>query len=68
VFVGHHGGDIRSSPTSIGGVKDWIMNLRTAEDIPCCIFEILDMLEEIEDSAVVSVLKLGTQTTQRSAV
>ncbi|KAJ7814291.1 hypothetical protein B0H14DRAFT_2522274 [Mycena olivaceomarginata] len=58
-FVGHHGGDIRPSPTSIGGVKEWIMNLRTVEDIPCWIFEILDMLEEIEDSAVVSVLKLA---------
>ncbi|KAJ7804362.1 hypothetical protein B0H14DRAFT_3153977 [Mycena olivaceomarginata] len=58
-FVGHHGGDIRPSPTSIGGVKEWIMNLRTVEDIPCWIFEILDVLEEIEDSAVVSVLKLA---------
>ncbi|KAJ7840164.1 hypothetical protein B0H14DRAFT_3140542 [Mycena olivaceomarginata] len=44
---------------TIGGVKEWIMNLRTVEDIPCWIFEILDMLEEIEDSAVVSVLKLA---------
>ncbi|KAJ7797186.1 hypothetical protein B0H14DRAFT_3494049 [Mycena olivaceomarginata] len=35
------------------------MNLRTVEDVPCWIFEILDMLEEIEDSAVVSVLKLA---------
>ncbi|KAJ7169345.1 hypothetical protein C8R43DRAFT_1060176 [Mycena crocata] len=57
LFVGHHGGDIRPQPRTMAEVKEWVRGCKITQEIPGWIFEILDMLEEIEDQAVVSFLK-----------
>ncbi|KAJ6560732.1 hypothetical protein B0H10DRAFT_2118816 [Mycena sp. CBHHK59/15] len=59
VFAGYHDGDIRPQPRTLAEIKLFVQNLTIVEDIPGWVFEIMDMLEEIEDSAVVSILKVA---------
>ncbi|KAJ6524925.1 hypothetical protein B0H10DRAFT_2205951 [Mycena sp. CBHHK59/15] len=57
-FAGHHGGDIRPQPRTLAEMKLYAQKLTTVEAIPGWVFGIMDMLEELEDSATVSILKV----------
>ncbi|KAJ6601586.1 hypothetical protein B0H10DRAFT_1923651 [Mycena sp. CBHHK59/15] len=58
-FAGHHGGDIRPQPRTLSEMKLYAQKLTTVEAIPGWVFGIMDMLEELEDSATVSILKVA---------
>lgn len=58
-FVGHHGAS-RLQPRTLAELKTYVRELHVIHPIPAWVFEILDMLEEVRDSLVVSVLKVGT--------
>ncbi|KAJ7705275.1 hypothetical protein B0H17DRAFT_1126136 [Mycena rosella] len=61
VFVGHYG-TIRSQPKNLAELKDYVRGLYTVQPIPTWVFEVIDNLEEIEDSAMVSLLKVAPTT------
>ncbi|KAJ7472287.1 hypothetical protein B0H11DRAFT_1349448 [Mycena galericulata] len=57
-FAGHHGTS-RPQPHNLAELKIYVRELYVVHPIPTWVFEILDMLEEVQDSAVVSVLKVA---------
>ncbi|KAJ7468269.1 hypothetical protein B0H11DRAFT_1813877 [Mycena galericulata] len=57
-FVGHHG-TARPQPTNLAELKDYVRGLLAVQPIPGWVHELLDMLEEVQDSAVVSLLKVA---------
>ncbi|KAJ6567770.1 hypothetical protein DFH09DRAFT_1314277 [Mycena vulgaris] len=60
-FVGHHG-TIRSQPKNLAELKDYVRGLHIVQPIPAWVFELLDVLEEVEDTAVVSLIKVAPTT------
>ncbi|KAJ6530365.1 hypothetical protein DFH09DRAFT_934243 [Mycena vulgaris] len=58
IFSGHHG-NILSQPKTLAEFKAFARGLNTAQAIPDWVFGILDMLDEVNDSAVASVLKIA---------
>ncbi|KAJ7165799.1 hypothetical protein C8R46DRAFT_1096209 [Mycena filopes] len=56
-FTGHHG-TVRSPPQNLAELKEYVHSLKAVEPIPGFIFEILDMLEEVEESAVAAIVKI----------
>ncbi|KAJ7658947.1 hypothetical protein B0H17DRAFT_343339 [Mycena rosella] len=58
VFIGHHG-DARPQPKNIAEVKAYVRGLHAVQPIPDYVFEILDMLEDVEENASVATLKLA---------
>ncbi|KAJ7621135.1 hypothetical protein FB45DRAFT_1092618 [Roridomyces roridus] len=57
-FAGHHG-DARSQPMNLEQLKEWVRELVTVQPIPAWVFELLDMLEEVQDSASVSLVNVA---------
>ncbi|KAJ7031093.1 hypothetical protein C8F04DRAFT_1186148 [Mycena alexandri] len=57
VFTGHHG-TVRSPPQNLAELKEYVRGLRAVEPIPDWVFEVLDMLEEVEKTAVVAIVKI----------
>ncbi|KAK7016955.1 hypothetical protein R3P38DRAFT_2541121 [Favolaschia claudopus] len=60
-FTGHYG-SVRSQPTNITEMKDYVRSFKPKEPIPEWIFGILDMLEDIQDEGSVSALKIPPTT------
>jgi hypothetical protein len=59
VFVGQHENS-RSPPTNLAELKVFVEGLTTGvQPIPDWVFKVMDMLEEVNDSAAVANLKLG---------
>ncbi|KAJ7489465.1 hypothetical protein FB451DRAFT_691135 [Mycena latifolia] len=63
-FVGHHG-TIRPQPKNLAELKVYVRGLNTVQAIPDWVFQILDMLEEVEQSAIVSTLKVAPTSYMR---
>ncbi|KAJ7210452.1 hypothetical protein GGX14DRAFT_625636, partial [Mycena pura] len=61
VFSGHYGSD-RPQPKSLRELKEFARDLYAVTPIPDWVFKLLDMLEEIEDSATVSLVKVPATT------
>ncbi|KAJ7457464.1 hypothetical protein FB451DRAFT_1353732 [Mycena latifolia] len=57
-FAGHHG-TTQSQPKNLAELKDYVRGLRGVQPIPAWVFELLDMLEEVEESAIVSLVKVA---------
>ncbi|KAF7308211.1 hypothetical protein HMN09_00669000 [Mycena chlorophos] len=57
VFAGHPG-EVRFQPTNIEQLRQYAHNLYEIEPIAEYFWRILDLLEEIEDTAVVSLLRI----------
>ncbi|KAJ7712043.1 hypothetical protein B0H16DRAFT_1626511 [Mycena metata] len=56
-FTGHHG-TVQSPPQNLTELKEYVRALRAVEPIPDWVFEILDMLQEVENTAVVAIVKI----------
>ncbi|KAJ7740952.1 hypothetical protein DFH07DRAFT_982126, partial [Mycena maculata] len=57
-FAGHHG-TAREQPKNLAELRTYVRGLFAVKPIPEWVFELLDMLKEVQDSAVVSLLKLA---------
>ncbi|KAJ7210450.1 hypothetical protein GGX14DRAFT_520458 [Mycena pura] len=60
-FAGHYG-TARPQPKSLRELKEYARDLYAVTPIPDWVFKLLDMLEEIEDSAIVSLVKVPPTT------
>jgi hypothetical protein len=58
VFLGQHETN-RSPPANLAELKVVVEGLNTVEPIPHWVFKVMDMLEEVSDSAAVANLKVG---------
>ncbi|KAJ7171764.1 hypothetical protein C8R43DRAFT_979363 [Mycena crocata] len=60
-FTGHHG-TARLQPKNLAELKEYVHGLITVQPIPDWVFQILDMLEEVKESAAVSLVKVPPTT------
>ncbi|KAJ7463170.1 hypothetical protein FB451DRAFT_1139544 [Mycena latifolia] len=58
VFVGHHETS-RSPPRNLAELKVFVGGLNTMQPIPDWVFKVVDMLEEVNDSAAIATLKIA---------
>ncbi|KAJ7939614.1 hypothetical protein B0H13DRAFT_2300302 [Mycena leptocephala] len=58
VFLGQHETN-RSPPTNLAELKVFVEGLNTMEPIPDWVFKVMDMLEEVNDSAAIANLKIA---------
>ncbi|KAF7344200.1 hypothetical protein MVEN_01710500 [Mycena venus] len=57
VFVGQHE-NCRAPPRNVADLKPFVESLNTVHPIPDWVFKVINMLEEVEDSAAVAVVKI----------
>jgi hypothetical protein len=57
-FVGQHENS-RSPPKNLAELKAFVEGLNAVQRIPDWVFEVLDMLKEVNDSVAVANIKLG---------
>ncbi|KAJ7066179.1 hypothetical protein C8F01DRAFT_695638 [Mycena amicta] len=56
-FAGHTG-TVRFQPTNVQGIREYARSLYVVKPIPDWFWTVLDILEEVEETAVVSLLKV----------
>ncbi|KAF7310059.1 hypothetical protein MIND_00378900 [Mycena indigotica] len=56
-FAGHTG-EVRFQPSNVEGLREYMRSMYQAVPIPDWLWRVLDLLEEIEDTALVSLLKV----------
>ncbi|KAJ7210459.1 hypothetical protein GGX14DRAFT_625685 [Mycena pura] len=60
-FAGHHG-TARIQPKDVAGLREYACSLLAVQPFPDWLWKTLDMLEKIEDSALVSLVKVPPTT------
>ncbi|KAJ7101457.1 hypothetical protein B0H15DRAFT_816167 [Mycena belliarum] len=60
-FAGHHG-TTQQQPKNLAELKEYARGLHMVRPIPAWIFELMDVLEEVEDSATVSLVRIPPTT------